>query len=117
MTEIQPEFMTRILALARAIDDVLAANHTLRAALKPGHPPFDGPLSAGVARYGEGPLFGLWAECRAVETLRIAWTGYAGPAAIPAELPAPDETTDEAPGLEVPTEASEGNPDQQRLPG
>jgi hypothetical protein len=32
-------------------------------------------LEHGLARYGEGPLFALWMECRAVEALRIAWTG------------------------------------------
>jgi hypothetical protein len=66
-------------ATATAIDDLLVAHHGLRAALKPGHPPFSASLAEGIARYGEGPLFHLWCECRAVERLRIAWTGRPSP--------------------------------------
>lgn len=119
---IQPELMTRVLAVSRAIDNVLVANHTMRAALKRGHVPFgtfspDGqweptPIAEGVARYGEGPLFGLWLECRAVEALRVAWTGKAGTPveALPEE---PDEAQGLAPAAPEPVD--EGTENQQRL--
>lgn len=83
MSQMQPEFSGRLLEVFRAIDDVLVAHHTLRASLR-AHPPLGGfegtkwvpaPLELGFARYGEGPLFALWIECRAVEALRVAWTG------------------------------------------
>lgn len=61
--------------LARGIDDLLLANHAMRAALKPGHPPFDASLTEGLEHFGPGPVFALWAECRAVERIRFVWTG------------------------------------------
>lgn len=120
---IQPELMTRVLAVARAIDNVLVANHTIRATLK-APPPFgsfspDGqweptPIAAGVARYGESPLFGLWLECRAVEALRVAWTGKAG-APIQSVPDEPDEAQGLAPA--APEPADEGAENQLGLTG
>jgi hypothetical protein len=46
VTEIQPELASRLLQVGRAIDNALVASHALRAALKPGHPPFDAPDEA-----------------------------------------------------------------------
>lgn len=111
-TAIQPELTTRLLEVARAIDDVLVANHTLRASLKPGHPPFDAAIAAGLARYGPGPLFALWLECRAVEALRVAWTGRSGPA-VAAAADEPDEASGLA--VEAPAPADDGTDKQQRL--
>jgi hypothetical protein len=95
VTEIQPELAARLLQVGRAIDNALVASHALRAALKPGHPPFDAPLAEGVRRYGDGPVFALWAELRALDALSLAWTGQGFPLV---EAPA-DDTPDEAPGL------------------
>lgn len=95
MTEIQPELATRLLDVARAIDNALVASHGLRASLKPGHVPFDAPLAEGVRRYGEGPVFALWAELRALHALSLAWTG-SGFTTV--EAPEPQDA-DEAPGL------------------
>ena len=114
MTAIQPELAFRLLAVGRAIDNALVASHALRAALKPGHPPFDADLAEGVRRYGEGPVFALWAELRALHALSLAWTGQGFPLV---EAPA-DDTPDEAPGLAVPVETAEPGADQQtRLAG
>jgi hypothetical protein len=113
MSAVQPELASRLLEVARAIDGVLLADPTLRHALKPGHVPFNAPIAEGVARYGEGPVFGLWLMCRQVEALRIAWTGKPG---VTIEA-APGEP-DEAPGLDVPTETAEPGADrQERLAG
>lgn len=117
MSEIQPELMTRLFAVAHAIDNVLVAEHGPRSRLL-APPPWDAPLSAGVAKYGEGPLFELWTLCRAIEGLRLAWTGRSDPVVTPAELPAPDDATDEAGGLAVPVETAEPRAEQQqRLAG
>jgi hypothetical protein len=102
MSEIQPELTTRLFALARAIDDVLIASHGPRARLK-SPPPFDAPLSDGVARYGPGPVFELWAQCRAIEALRVAWTGKPGAVVGMA--------------VDAPTPADDGADKQQRLGG
>ena len=32
-------------------------------------------LAEGVRRYGDGPLFALWSELRALDALSLAWTG------------------------------------------
>ena len=105
-TQMQPEFSTRMLEVFRAIDNLLVAHHTLRAALKPPFPPlgdFEGgvwipaSLEHGVARYGEGPILGLWVECRNVEALRVAWTGKPSPAAQPQVAATPPESTEAAP--------------------
>jgi hypothetical protein len=104
---IQPELAVRLLAVARAIDNALVAADALRAALKPGHPPFDAPLAEGVRRYGNGPVFGLWAELRALNELSLAWTGKGFPIA---EAPMADEP-DEAPGLT--TELARGQPEPE----
>jgi hypothetical protein len=82
---ISPELMARFLAVARAIDGVLITEHGPRSALS-APPPWDAPLAAGQARYGPGPLFDLWALICAIETLRVAWTGKAGPAVEVAEI-------------------------------
>jgi hypothetical protein len=95
VTAIQPELAVRLLAVGRAIDNALVASHALRAALKPGHPPFDADLAEGVRRYGDGPVFALWAELRALHALSLAWTGQGFPSV---EAPV-DDTPDEAPGL------------------
>ena len=100
---VEPELQSRLLAVGRAIDDALVASHALRAALKPGHVPFDASLAEGVRRYGEGPVFALWAELCALNALSLAWTGKAFPVA---EAPAND-AEDEAPGLT--TELARGN--------
>lgn len=104
MTEIQPELAIRLLAVARAIDNALVASAALRAALRPGHVPFDAELAEGVRRYGTGPVFALWAELRALNALSLAWTGKGFPSCeervsdATAMTPA-DEAADEAPGL------------------
>ena len=110
----QPEFSTRMSDVFHAIDHVLVAHHTLRASLKPPYPPLGdfengvwipAPLDTGLAHYGVGPLFGLWCECRAVEALRVAWTGKASPVVHP-----PASDTQQNP------EAAQQNPEaaQQR---
>ena len=72
---VREEFLAEFIQLGRAIDNLLVAHHGLRAALKPGHPPWDADLLTGVKLLGQGPVFHLWNECRLVEALRIAWTG------------------------------------------
>ena len=62
-------------ALSRAIDETIVAGHTLRHSLAADHLPFSASLAEGVTRYGEGPLFGLWLACRAIEALRVAVEG------------------------------------------
>lgn len=87
---VRDEFLAEFLALGRAIDDVLVAHHGLRASLAPDHLPFDAPMAEAMARYGMGgPLFSLWNECKAVEALRLAWTGKPSPprADAPAHVP------------------------------
>jgi hypothetical protein len=101
--------------LSRAIDDVLVAGHSQRHWLKAGHPPFESSLAEGMAHYGSlpGAAFDLWTMCRAIEKLRLAWTGQAGPAAVPGPIEVPDE----APGLT--TELARGGDaeaEQPRLP-
>jgi hypothetical protein len=110
---VQPELFDRLRDVARAIDNALVSAHGLRASLKPGHVPFDAELAEGVRRYGDGPLFALWAELRALDALSIAWTGKGFPAV---EAPALDET-DEAPGLAVPVESAEAGAEQQERLG
>jgi hypothetical protein len=115
--------MSRILDVARSIDDVLVAQDTLRRALKPGHPPFgafgaDGkweraPHTDAIRRYGsDSPLTGLWLALARLEALRVAWTGKPG-----AVLELTPEEPDEAPGLtvEVPPAPDEGAEGQPRL--
>lgn len=72
---VRGEFIQDFMVLTNAIDNVLVAHHGLRAALKPPHPPFNAAISTALAFYGNGPLFHLWCECKAVEQLRLAWTG------------------------------------------
>jgi hypothetical protein len=67
-----------VLRLSHAIDDVLVANMTLRASLAADHLPFTASMAEGVERYGAGPLFALWNECRAVDALRLVVTGRRG---------------------------------------
>lgn len=76
---IEPELQVRLLAVARAIDDALVASHALRASMKPGHVPFDADLPDGILRYGEGPVFALWMQLRALNALSVAWTGRGFP--------------------------------------
>jgi hypothetical protein len=116
---IQPELMARLQAVARAIDDVLIAEHGPRSALK-APPPWDASLSAGIERYGAGPVFDLWALCCRIEALRIAWTGRPGPAVEVSAAPVPPvDEPDEAPGMavEAPVPADDGTENQQRLGG
>jgi|HubBroStandDraft_1064217.scaffolds.fasta_scaffold28501_6 hypothetical protein len=47
------EFRDRFSALGKAIDDVLVANHTLRASLAADHLPFSASLAEATRRYGE----------------------------------------------------------------
>lgn len=126
---IHPELAVRLITIMQAIDNVLVANHALRASLK-APPPFGmlcgdrwipNPVATAVARYGlvpgtdrPSPLIAVWVQCQAVEALRIAWAGRVGPAVEAA----PDEP-DEAPGLSVETPPSpdEGTEDQLRLGG
>ena len=89
MSEVQPELATRLLAVARAVDDVLVAGHAQRHWLQPGHPPFRSAeagdrgsdatdvLAAAVAHYGGHPCaaLDLWFMCRAIDALSVAWTG------------------------------------------
>ena len=105
----QPEFSTRLLGLFRAIDTLLADHHTLRASLRAG-PPLGAyengvwrpaPLEAGVARFGAGPMFGLWVECRDVEALRVVWTGK--PTVVE---PEPETAQPESTQESTPTEAA-----------
>jgi hypothetical protein len=116
---VSPELMTRLLEVARAIDGVLIAEHGPRAALK-APPPWNAPPAAGIARYGAGPVFDLWMLCRAVEALRVAWTGRAGPAVaaepepVAIDAPADPVEPDEGPGvLTDPADAPDER--QQRL--
>jgi len=69
------EFLAEFLTLGRCIDNVLVAHHGLRASLKAPYPPFNVSLAKALEHYGNGPLFHLWCECKAVEELRLAWTG------------------------------------------
>jgi hypothetical protein len=103
---VQPELAIRLLAVGRAIDNALVAADALRAALKPGHPPFDAPLAEGVRRYGNSPVFALWAELRALNELSLAWTGKGFPIT---EAPIVDEP-DEAPGLTTELARGEAEP-------
>lgn len=89
------EMGERLGLLSRAIDDVLVANHTLRHSLAPGHVPLNAPIGDAAARYRDAdgnptPVFGLWVECRAVEALRVAWTGK--PSVVPAPIVVASET-------------------------
>jgi hypothetical protein len=111
----QPEFSFRLLSLFRAIDTLLADHHTLRAALKPGHPPFGAfengiwrpiSLEAGIKRYGAGPIFGLWTECRDVEALRVVWTGKPSPVVEPEPEQEPETAQPESTQESTPTEAA-----------
>jgi hypothetical protein len=119
MSEIQPELMARLQAVARAIDNVLIAERGPRSVLK-APPPWDASLSAGIERYGAGPVFDLWALCCRIEALRIEWTGKPGAAVetVAAPVPPVDEP-DEAPGMPVaaPAPADDGTENQQRLGG
>lgn len=74
---VRGEFIQDFMVLTHAIDNVLVAHHGLRAALKDPHPPFNVAISTALTFYGNGPLFHLWCECKAVEELRLAWTGKA----------------------------------------
>lgn len=66
--------------LACRIDTLLANHGMLRASLKEPHPPFNVSPATAMAHYGgPSPLFSLWATCRDVEALRLAWTGKATP--------------------------------------
>lgn len=105
----------------RAIDDVLVAGHTLHHALKRGHVPFGRfeddrwiatPLAEGVARYGNSLPFAIWQMLRAVETLRIAFTGKASQ-----QIDLGQDEPDEAPGLtaERPPSKDEGADQQPKL--
>ena len=89
-------------ALRNAIDDLLVQHHGLRHALKANHLPFASSLAEGIALYGEGPLFHLWSECRAVEALRVVWTGKGSP--LIAEAPG-SPLVSEAPELPLIPEA------------
>ena len=72
--ELPPRAMTP--ELARAIDAVLLAAHTLRHSLKEGHVPLGVSLAAAVRVYGaESPLLGLWMAIKAHAALERAWTG------------------------------------------
>lgn len=73
-----PEFSVQMQRLSRAIDNVLVANHTLKASLAQDHLPFTASLAEGVERYGAGAVFALWQACRAVDALRLVWTGEKG---------------------------------------
>jgi hypothetical protein len=121
MTEsnfIRPELAQQMRDTFRAIDNVLVAAPTLHHALKAEHVPFgafeDGrwqptPLSEGVARYGNSLPFAIWQTLRAIEQLRIAFTGRPG-----STLEALPEEPDEAPGLALP-EPDPTTAGQQRL--
>jgi hypothetical protein len=73
-----PELQVMMTRLFRAIDNVLLANITLRASLAADHLPFTASLAEGIERYGAGPLYALWNECRAVDALRLVVTGRRG---------------------------------------
>lgn len=115
---IRPELAAQIRDVFRAIDNVLLAAPTLHHALKRGHVPFgqmeDGrwqptPLSEGVRRYGNSLPFAVWQMLRAVEQLRIAFTGKPS-----AQIELAPEEPDEAQGLDRP-EPDKDAGDQQRL--
>lgn len=83
-------------ALVRAIDGVLIAGHHQRHWLRPDHPPFSVTMAEGLAHYGSGAAFDLWVVSRAIETLRIVWTGQSGETveqhqATPPDVVEPDE--------------------------
>lgn len=120
-TFIRTELATQMRDTFRAIDNVLIAAPTLHHALKAGHVPFgsfeDGrwvptSLAEGVARYGNSLPFAIWQELRAIEALRVAFTGTQS-----ATIEALPEQPDEAPGLavEAPAPIDDGAENQQRL--
>lgn len=113
MSAVQPELLHRLQEVARAIDNVLVREHGPRSRLK-APPPWGTPETEVLARYGPGPLFELWCLCNAIEALRVAWTGAAGPL-----VAAPPDEPDEAPGLgvEAPAPVDVGADQQQRLRG
>ena len=67
------------IAPGNAIDDVLVAGHTIKHWLKRPHPGWDASIADGMLHFGEGAAFDLWVICRAIERLRLAWTGHALP--------------------------------------
>jgi hypothetical protein len=104
---VEPELQSRLLALARAIDNVLVRAHGPRSALK-APPPWDAPLTAGIERYGPGPVFELWALIGAILELRAAWTGMPIPT-VEALVLEEVEAADEAPGLTTELARSNGH--------
>lgn len=91
--------------VADLIDDLLVSHHGLRASLAPDHLDFSATLPDAIKRYGQGPLLQLWIECRAVERLRIAWTGK--PSMPRAES---------APAIVAPAGGESGTPAESRPP-
>lgn len=92
------ELASRYLRLSRAVDDLLVVHHGLRSHLRAGHPPLlaiteDGlapmPMRVGLHHFGPGPMYDVWCECRAVEWLRLVWTG-ARTAGSPEPIPPPE---------------------------
>lgn len=87
----------RLRDATRAVEDTLVAAHGLMFDLAAHHakagtvmPPFwinqgdlgqeeneRQSLAAALTVYGPGILFNLWTACRALEGLRVAWTGVA----------------------------------------
>jgi hypothetical protein len=92
------ELSARYLQLSRAVDNALVVHSGLRSHLRAGHPPLlalteDGlapmPIPVGLHHFGPGPMFDVWCECRAMEWLRLVWTG-ATTAGSPEAIPPPE---------------------------
>jgi hypothetical protein len=73
------DFVVEFLLLSKAIDNLLVVHEGLRASLAKDHLPFDRSFAEAMRQYGNGPLLHLWNECKAVEALRIQWTGKPTP--------------------------------------
>ena len=110
------ESLDRAIASAfRAVDNAIISGGHLGHWLKANHPPATASLADGLRHYnGPGAVFDLWAGWRALELLRLAWTGkLSGVLALAVQ---PPQEPDEAPGI-VPPPPVTGKPVQERLAG
>jgi hypothetical protein len=106
-----PNRIAWLLAMARAVDNVLVAALPPRSRLV-APPPVGSPLPAHVARYGAGPVSEVSILLDKIAIMGVLWTGKLDVAA----QVAPEEP-DEAPGLtvEAPPPADVGAEQQARL--
>lgn len=113
---------TPVQELKRTIDELRMSCFGLAKGLGLVCPPHTAPATDGLKCFGgpDGgwtPLYALWLHWR--DGMRVVdacdrWTGRSGPVVVPAEIPAPDDSTDEAAGLAVPAETAEPGADQQQ---